>query len=461
MGDELEPRNEAPLEPAYALGQPGDTILVYAGDVEGVYPRTREGRIELSLGPTPSLAWSIEREPDDCMRELHDLTLVIERRGQRWAVEASPKGRESGWINNCVLGSAHAKLSRVLVNWVNVPSILGHVALTAEVENRTFHWAGRWRAVVDGWSLVIDERPDHARVFRQARLAHSSVMTHVMEIKRDAGHLFSVEEVEKLIEALRMSLSFAVGSWVAPVLPVGYSDTGQVVWETWSSAICDVPRGSSYAWLPGERRDDLVEFLARSVSAIERSNPPGLVRFQMVFAVETAGGNFNEQRIMAGFSALENLEWTLLVLKGQVAEEAFRGRGWPGDKRLRVALRTAHIPTSIDASSLPALAALAATKGLDGPGAVVHVRNHLVHPTRLQEDIYKNRGLTRDAWLLVRHYVNLLILFSVGYSGSFARLLPPWGWAGEVEPVPWTVGPPDAGRRRNPERRGKGATSSG
>lgn len=94
-------------------------------------------------------------------------------------------------------------------------------------------------------------------------------------------------------------------------------------------------------------------------------------------------------------------------------------------------------------------------RGLDGPGAVVYIRNHLVHPKRLQEDVYKNQGLTRDAWLLVRHYVNLLILFSIGYDGSFARLLPPWGWAGTVEPVPWTVGVPAAAQRRSRDRRRK------
>ncbi|MFJ6935498.1 hypothetical protein [Streptomyces sp. NPDC101132] len=95
------------------------------------------------------------------------------------------------------------------------------------------------------------------------------------------------------------------------------------------------------------------------------------------------------------------------------------------------------MPTVIDADRLPALAGFAAHEGIDGPEAVTRIRNRLVHPEGAQEKVYRIEGLVLETWLLVRHYLSLIILQSLGYRGRHQELARMGGWAGEVAETPW------------------------
>jgi hypothetical protein len=109
------------------------------------------------------------------------------------------------------------------------------------------------------------------------------------------------------------------------------------------------------------------------------------------------------------------------------------------EDRLRRLLTGASIPTDIDSAALPALAAFANAERLDGPAAVTRVRNRLIHPKSPTDETYRHDGLVRDVWLLVRHYLTLLVLHSIGYAGSYVKLVPPTGWVGDTVPVPWAA----------------------
>jgi hypothetical protein len=45
----------------------------------------------------------------------------------------------------------------------------------------------------------------------------------------------------------------------------------------------------------------------------------------------------------------------------------------------------------------------------------------------------------QDTWLLVRYYLALLVLHSIGYQGAYVKLVPPTGWASNAVPVPWAT----------------------
>ncbi|MGH3516275.1 MAG: hypothetical protein ACRDQ7_02415 [Haloechinothrix sp.] len=162
----------------------------------------------------------------------------------------------------------------------------------------------------------------------------------------------------------------------------------------------------------------------------------------MATAVLVNRTGFVEQRIMTAFSAIEHLAWVRFVLEGGTSkrqyEEELRGAG----NRLKRLLQDAHIPIDIDPQVHPALAQFAADKAsggapLDGPTAVAYVRNRLVHPDARRDDIYRRRPMLSESWLLTRHYLVLLLLHWIGYTGLYQKVLGPGGWAGEVEPVPW------------------------
>jgi hypothetical protein len=320
---------------------------------------------------------------------------------------------------------------------MNLPPTLGLVPLTYRSKGHVTHYAGRWKADIADWSITIDQLPDY--VVSRTKATRPYAVTHVMEIIKTDRSTFAVDAVGGLIECLRVTLSFAFGRWVAPALPVGFDASGARAWESWTSPICDPVYGRAHGWLAEARPADLTEYLTKALASFNNDARPEITRFQMLFGVDAAGGGFVEHRLISAFSAIENLEWVSLVLSGCVTNRDYRNPNlWPGPRRLRTVLNAAGVPLGIDGASLPALAEFALTEGLvDGPAAVVKVRNRLVHPKRLRDDVYRIDGLTVDAWLLARHYMTLLVLHSIEYNGSHQRMLPPFGWAGEVLPVPW------------------------
>jgi len=105
-----------------------------------------------------------------------------------------------------------------------------------------------------------------------------------MEIRRADHGEFDIDAVERLLDCLRVTFSFAFGRWVAPVLPVGYDHAGNVAWETWTSPICDPAKSIGSPSLYRGRPDDLTELVRCAVPAFNDTRP-GNMRFQMSLAI--------------------------------------------------------------------------------------------------------------------------------------------------------------------------------
>ncbi|KIQ61866.1 hypothetical protein TR51_21705 [Kitasatospora griseola] len=132
------------------------------------------------------------------------------------------------------------------------------------------------------------------------------------------------------------------------------------------------------------------------------------------------------------------------------------------EDKLRYLLASAGEPTSIDQAALPALAKYAADHRIDGPTAVTRIRNRLVHPEILADDLYAHGGLATEVWRLSLHYATLMILHQIGYHGSYQRQVQLDRWAGDTQPMPWVdpatapttpVPLPPVRRQRPPRRR--------
>ncbi|MFJ1543347.1 hypothetical protein ACIODS_32935 [Micromonospora chalcea] len=429
---------EEPLSPLYSFNRPNEPVLLHQGPLSDVAPDSRSGVIELSCSPSPRLRWTCTTHDEDRPTLPGEVDLSIERHGQPLNLKAICRTHGEGWINHCEFGDPGAELERLLVHWMNLPDILGNATLEERRDGQIHRWAGRWRGDIDGWSIILDSRPDLSKLVRDAHVENVFVLTHVMEVRRSDGELFSVKSAEDLLEQLRVGLSFALGRWVAPALPVGYGDSGKVLWESWSSVLCDPLQGTGAAWLYYHSTDDFDDYMRSLLGAFSREGEQGLLRFQMVFAVQTNNVGFIEQRVLAAFSVFENIEWIELVLGGRVSEAEYRSKKWPGEARLREVLRSASISTDLGDFELPALEEFAKQENLkDGPAALVRLRNRLVHPNSPRDEVYRFAGASTDAWFLARHYLTMLILKRIGYPGRYSKQMPPFGWFGSTEPMPW------------------------
>ncbi|MEV4384687.1 hypothetical protein AB0J68_02995 [Micromonospora sp. NPDC049580] len=429
--------SEEPLVPLYRFNSPNEPVSLHRGSFSGLAPECRDGVIQLSCAPSPRLKWSFETHDEDSPDWPGEIDFTIERHGRPWKLKGMCRTHGEGWIDHCEFGDPDAHLDRLLVHWMNLADILGNATLEARRDGRVHWWAGRWRGEVEGWSITLDSRPDLSEIVRDAHADNVFVLTHVMEVRRSDHAPFSVQTAKAFLEQMRVGLSFALGRWVAPALPVGYGPDGTVIWESWSSALCDPLQNIGAAWLYYQSAEDFDNYVHSLLRAFRQDGGQGLLRFQMVSAVQTNSVGFVEQRITTAFSALENIEWVELVLSGRV-NEAVYGKRWHGEARLREVLRLASMPTNFSEFDLPALEQFAKEEELtDAPAALVRFRNRLVHPKSPRDEIYHIAGVSKDAWFLARHYLTMLILHRIGYNGNYSKQMPPFGWFGSTEQVPW------------------------
>lgn len=286
----------------------------------------------------------------------------------------------------------------------------------------------------------MDRRSDHREVWQQVREAGSSAITHVMEIRRTGGRCFSPAEVEPVLSAMHVGMSFALGRWVAPALPVGFDSRGERVWEQWGVRHSSPGATGALRWWYDQRQWELAELLSRAVERFSDPQQEFTTRFLMSSAIQSAAVGFVEQRITAAFAAIEHLAWVRQVVGGGMSKSQYKRLRAHG--RLKKLLAAAGVSQMIDEEALPALHSYSLTADdgpLDGPHAVARIRNSIVHPTSPQDELYRQDGLIQEAWFLSQHYLVLLILHHVGYTGCYQPMLTPGGWAGDVKSVPWSA----------------------
>ena len=435
---------ESPLLPVYPFNAPGQAITLYNGPIGGLESKSVPGVVELSCDPRLRLEWYLKPDAPLGSPPLRATVLKLRRPVGEMSMAGVPYGFEDGWSNGAVFGRTDAPLNRIIAHWFNLPRWSGQIDLTAATEDggQQLWSGGRWVHEADGWKITVDVRPDHRQVWTDLHKSDVFVMTHVMELRRSDGASFTADEAEPVLSALHVGVSFALGRWAAPALPVGQNADGDIVWEQWSGLHCDPARAISPGWWYEQDHGSLSDLLGRVIKAFADPNKRIPLDFQLKFAVAATGDRgYLEQRITTGMAGLEHVMWQTLVIDGPLSSKEFRSPNeWPAERRLRTVLEAAQIPVGVDASLLPVIARFVAEQGsmLDGADVVTQIRNRMLHPKGAQEKIYKLDGLTTEAWLLVRHYLVLLILHSLGYRGSYRNLMKTQGWVGDMAVVPWT-----------------------
>jgi hypothetical protein len=443
----FQPNAEESLSPVYPFGLSGQPIVLHDGPVGGLAATDIPGVVQLSCVPRPSLEWRVDADAPPFFANRSDVRLVLRRWNGDTQVSGVVRGIDGGWSNGAVLGTADAPLKRMVVHWFNLPNWHGPIGVTTATPNgaQTW-WTGRWRTEAEGWTITLDVRPDHREVWQDLDAAHVYVMTHVMELRRTDGAAFTAVEAEPVLTALHVGVSFALGRWAAPMLPVGEDAHGNAVWENWRAYHCDPARSTAAGWWYEQDHTSLADLVRRVVAAFTDPKRRTALRLQVSFAVEAINDRgFVEQRVMIGAAGLEHFMWQALVLSGQMTEAQYKDtRRNPAHAKLRRVLDNAQIPVDIDAHLLPTIARFAegkkeSGKPLDGAHIVTQIRNRLLHPEGAQDAIYQPTldGLVAEVWRLTGHYLALLILHSLDYRGSYRDLRRTTGWAGETTPVPW------------------------
>ena len=437
---------QTPLSPVYPFNNPSQPIDLYRGGIGGLTAGDIAGGVELHLVPDVSVEWAVDDafEAPQFSNRQGEIPLTLHRPAGDVELRGYARGIEGGWSNGATFGSDSTPLDRVIAHWFNLPDWRGPGYLEETGPNGEHRqWLGRWVMEAEGWKITLDMRPDHSVVWDDLHRSDVLVMTHVMEMRRSDGAAFTAQDAEPVLTAMHVGISFALGRWVAPLLPVGLDSGGTAVWEQWQPSFCDPGRAPGIGWWYERDHAALSNFLKLLITAF--ADPARMERLwmQMVLAISaTSASGFIEQRIMVGFSGIEHMMWQNLVLTNLRSESSYKNE--KAANLLRDVLEAASIPAGLDSSLQPVMTSLAATKTTGGPhfdGAEVltWTRNQLVHPKPGKQRAYQYPGLLPEAWLLLRHYLVLLILHSLGYQGSYRDLRAQQGMTSTTVPVPWMV----------------------
>lgn len=268
----------------YPFNAPGEPITLYDGPVTGSAGAEVPGVVQLDCSPKLGISWSVQTEDHDpASTERTGLSLLE----LGFELPVSARDTVSGWFNGTSYGDPTAPLDRVVAHWFNLPRWHGSAHLAAHVADETPRLVPAGRSVyeADGWRITLDVRPDHEAVLSDVRQTDIYVMTHAMEIRRLNGTTFTGSEVTPVLSAMHVGLSFALGRWVAPALPVGQDDHEQTVWGQWGPMLCDPARRTSSGWWYPEDQASLADLLACILPAFRDSGTGQALRLQMQYAI--------------------------------------------------------------------------------------------------------------------------------------------------------------------------------
>lgn len=334
-----------------------------------------------------------------------------------------------GFVELTDLGEGD-QFTRVIAHWINLPLIHPSDRLASN----DGWWSGRWTADAGDWRLTLDSRPDLADTIRQMdEHDEQFAMTHVGELRRTDGHPFDRKLAWHVLYGWQLAMSFALGRWVAPAVPVGLDEDNKPVGEQWAPWRCDEMRGYE-SWWDNHTGDDLAAFVSDFlISYLDPVEHPVLRHLAHHTIAANHSGTTGEAKIMLASAGLEYLGWVNLKLSGRKSGKEYKALS--ARDVLSLLLGDASIPTAVPAE-LNALSTLSSRERFDGPSAVAWVRNRLVHPKDPSEP-YRIADLVWQTSQLLLEYAELLVLHRVGYAGRFRRRYPPSRWAHTTESVPW------------------------
>lgn len=432
-----------------AFGPPSDVITFYEGPIQlrvgDEFAREQPGQVTLVLRSGSHLVWGVnldgasyeERQQWRLREGSGAPVLRLAFHGAPLELETSLSGDGYGFFGRPTSHADDAtELASVTSHWVDLPRLPHGSLLCREPDDGTrAERGGRWIHALGGWDITIDERRDLGETLRTATRQRLYAISHVMRVRRSDGRTFHAGEARTLLSGLQVALSFALGRWTAPVLPVGLDESGALAWSEWAPLRVDSPAKAHGRWWVEHRPDDLKDYLLCFINNWLDHERQHSLSFLAISAIAAGESGFVEQRVMTALAALEHLSWLEEVRSGAQSETEWRRRkpAW----RIRHLVTGACASPEVDSAHQPILASFArtVTHG-DGPTALVELRDSITHP-KATDERYRVPGLFAEASRLATRYLELALLRWLGYTGHMADRTITTGWAGDSQAVPW------------------------
>lgn len=333
------------------------------------------------------------------------------------------------------VGNQSTQMSLLVFHLFNFVDLLG-TRRTTEQDGSAKHAIEHVDLICDEWNVELKSLLSTREDIKTLKEEGGYRLTHIGSIKKNDSALFSGDDAQQCLRALRFFLSFAKGGWCEPICAVGFDTSGSRVWESWSSP--REPWRAPISWFDPHNSSQLATLFPDFMKKWEDSEW-GEALHEVIYWYLNA--NFSSRGIDAGIiltqAAIERLSYEYAVKeKRLITVNGFKAL-WASDK-FRLLFSSLGIPLEIpkETSELEKLSKM--FNWLDAPHGLTETRNSLVHPE------HKKRGQLDsaycEAWKLGLWYLELGLLAICNYSGTYGNRLKQ-RWVGQVENVPWTNKP--------------------
>lgn len=332
----------------------------------------------------------------------------------------------------------------------HLPNFHHYIGDSIRNADLTGAWRGRLVLKHDLWRIYLDAVPGANQLRKLLKADGGFAITNVGSIQLEGNTRFSLAEAVGILDVLYYYFSFARGIWSGPLLPVAF-DSGIKKWSRWEPPRIREWRGR-HSWFP-ELDYGVVQPLSDAFSGFIRLWDDALWKEPIKNAVHwyieantDAGGV--EGGIVLVQTALELLSWVYLVEdETSSVMSANRFNKVPAEERLVTLLQKLSIPTEMPEQLLALKSAATALGAEDGVGALVSLRNAIVHPKKSKRQKVTEVGVSAriEALTVGLWYLELALLRLIGYNGVYwsrlrsgnneqIRDTVPWMGAGEPAP---------------------------
>ena len=384
----------------------------------------------------------------DCLESVHELASFPIRSDQPFQISFPGTAKPvqchiSGTFRQQIIGDDP---SLYLTFWPFGDAVINHGSKLFRVDGgivnfKQYHvGAGRTISLDDGiWKFELT--PVGESPLYPAEIQNQSYLfSHHLLLQRKDGQSFSWSHARKGLETLSTFLSFCAERSIAAALVRGYDESGTVVIQDLGTPRVD-PFESRRSWLDEDHGEAIVETFPGFARLMEDMEWRETIRTAIYWYVR---GNSNligpDGAIILVQTALERLAWHILVrVRHSISERSFSDL--PAADQLRLALDSCSVPLDLPGKLSELTAVAIGKKGdqdwIDGPQAFVAVRNQIVHPGKRKRA--KGGRAFFEALELGKWYLELILLRSFQFNGSYACRLNIPMYVGAVEPVPWAL----------------------
>ena len=291
----------------------------------------------------------------------------------------------------------------------------------------------------DGWNVSLVDLPESRDRYGHLEATGGYSFTHVGQLTRIDGSAFAVHQAEKILESLRVFLSFARGAACSLPIRWGRGIDGEIVWRHFGSPVVDRWR-QPHSWFD-ERHGELLSELFDPFCRVHNDER---LRESLVLALHwyrhcNTNSSGKEGSLVLGMAALDLL--SALIVVGR-----FRSMSAQEHDRLSAAKKLHPLLEALDVSAdIPsryaALTAFAEKNDKsDSCEALAKLRNGFVHANEKRRNVAfgsAGRAAVSNAWQLSLWYQELALLRLLRHRGSY-RNRTTEKCVGQVEPVPWS-----------------------